>query len=114
MTRADYIGELFDCAGSAIVHYPHVTGFKREGTSSEAAPDSKRANALRDRVLAALRVYVPMTADEIASALGEDRLSIRPRCSELIALGKIKETGQRRPNASGKMAAVLEAIILCT
>jgi hypothetical protein len=47
-----------------------------------------------------------LTADEVAAALGESVLSIRPRMSELRRLGEIADTGDRRRNASGHTAAV--------
>jgi predicted ArsR family transcriptional regulator len=46
------------------------------------------------------------TADEAASELGESILAIRPRLSELVALGKIEDSGLRRKNASGMTATV--------
>jgi hypothetical protein len=46
------------------------------------------------------------TADEIAARLGESILTIRPRITELNKLCKIKDTGVRRPNSSGRNAIV--------
>jgi len=37
-------------------------------------------------------------------------LSIRPRLTELLALGKIADTGETRTNASGKKATVWRAV----
>mgnify|MGYP000322982922 CR=1 FL=1 len=59
--------------------------------------------------LVKLRYFAGLTADECAAVLGESVLSIRPRFSELLGAGLIRETGQRRRNASGKMADVLVA-----
>lgn len=48
-----------------------------------------------------------MTTDECADRLGIDKLSIRPRFSELAALSKIADTGERHVNpSSGKRAIV--------
>lgn len=86
--------------------YPQQPGWKRTETSRAAADDvAQKAPLLREKVLSALR-KVPMTADECADHLGIDKLSIRPRCSELSAMGKIVDTGDRRLNASGKRAVV--------
>jgi predicted ArsR family transcriptional regulator len=86
--------------------YPNSPGYKRPGTSREAAEAIKpRAAILRERSLAALK-HRPMTADEVAAHLGESVLSIRPRITELHELGLIEQTGERRRNASGRMAAV--------
>lgn len=89
--------------------YPHAPGFKRQGTSAEAAKAVKsRAATLRDEVLQVL-ARAALTADEVAERLGESVLSVRPRLSELSARGLIAETGARRQNASGKMASVWRA-----
>ena len=47
-----------------------------------------------------------LTADELAARLEKDRWSIQPRTSELRRKGLIRDSGQRRPNGSGKMAIV--------
>jgi predicted ArsR family transcriptional regulator len=86
--------------------YPSQPGWKGMETSRAAADDvAPKAPRLREMVLVALRDK-PRTADECADHLGIDKLSIRPRCSELSALGKIVDTGDRRLNASGKRAVV--------
>lgn len=92
--------------------YPRQAGWKAPGTSAAAAA-SVDAAALRVRVQAVLARLGPLTADEVAEALKppgmkveEFRLSIRPRCSELRLAGRIVDTGLRRRNRSGHMAAV--------
>ena len=47
-----------------------------------------------------------LTADELAARLDMDRWSIQPRTSELKRKGLILDSGQRRPNATGKLAIV--------
>ena len=84
--------------------YPQTAGYKRIGTSSDAA-HSIDARTLRGKVLEELS-RAPGTADELALRLHIDKLSIRPRCSELAALGKVEDSGVRRLNASGKKAVV--------
>lgn len=88
--------------------YPAAAGFKGAETSFEAAR-SIDAKTLQRLVLAQLYVR-PMTADEIADRLGIDKLSIRPRCSELKAQGKLTDSGIRRENASGKRAIVYRLV----
>ena len=87
--------------------YPYAPGFKEQGSTSEEAAHSMtgRAKTLRDHVYALLKAR-PRTADEIAGALSESVLSVRPRLSELRARGQIMATAERRPNKSGKMATV--------
>ena len=64
-----------------------------------------RADTLRAAVLAALD-RAPMTADEVAAAIGESVLAIRPRVAELHQAGAIYNTSERRPNLSGRLATV--------
>lgn len=87
--------------------YPHSPGFKARETAHAAAQSIKpKAKRLQGLCLNALAQHGPMTADECADRLQLDKLSIRPRFSELAALRKVTDTGQRRENASGKRAIV--------
>jgi hypothetical protein len=47
-----------------------------------------------------------LTADELAARLRMNRWSIQPRTTELRRKGLIRDSGQRRPNCTGKMAIV--------
>lgn len=88
--------------------YPAVPGFKARETSAAAAEAMKpKAATLRAKVLDELR-NGPGTADELSDRLHIDKLSIRPRCSELAARSRIRDSGARRPNGSGKSAIVWE------
>lgn len=88
-------------------HEPRETpGYKDTDTSLKAAEKIKgRAGTLR---MTAYRILCeskePMTADEIALRMGETVLSMRPRLSELVETGRIKDSGQRGVNASGHSA----------
>lgn len=89
--------------------YPNSPGWKKDGTSKLAARAIKpRANSIRNQVLEVLQ-HEALTADEVAEALDLSILTVRPRCSELLKLGLIEETGVRRLNDSGKLAEVLRA-----
>jgi len=87
--------------------YPQKPGFKRNGTSREAAQEmAEAAPDLRERCFRVIKEAIaPVTADEVAAKLGKSVLSIRPRVSELARLGRIVEAEQRRRNKSGKRAA---------
>ena len=85
--------------------YPKAPGFKAHGTSQEAA-QSVDVATLRANVLKALRRHGPMTADACAARLRRSVLSIRPRFSELRALGQIVDSGVRSKNESGHRAIV--------
>lgn len=91
--------------------YPHSPGFKKRDTAKKAAREMKpKAPTLRDACLKVLRQRgTGMTADEIAAELGKSVLSIRPRVSELAALGSLEDTGLRRDNRSMKQAIVWRA-----
>lgn len=86
--------------------YPIDAGWKEPASTSAQAAQAIDARTLQGLVLGALRTFGPLTADEIADGLHLDRLSIRPRLSELYALGKVEKTMQTRANASGKAARV--------
>lgn len=85
--------------------YPRSPGFKKRGTSSEAAAKVRKPNETHKRILELLR-QKPSTADEIADLLGLSVLYCRPRFSELASKGLICETGERRRNESGLSASV--------
>jgi predicted ArsR family transcriptional regulator len=91
-----------------VNNYPFTPGVKTERpeTSRQAASKMEsKAATLRERCFRLLQGD-SYTADEIAAALGEDRLAIRPRISELVAMGKIEDSGRRHKNESGARAAV--------
>lgn len=84
--------------------YPDRPGFKEGTTSREAAEAIEpRAGTLRRMALEFIRKHPGRTADEVADALGESVLTIRPRISELRAKGLVRVAG-RGQNKSGKAA----------
>lgn len=85
--------------------YPQTPGWRPTDTS-RAAAEQIDAGTLRAKVLQTIRAFGPLTADECAQRLCLSILSIRPRCTELRALGRLRDTGQRRANASGRHAIV--------
>lgn len=90
--------------------YPATPGFKREGTSEQAALEiAPLALTLKAHALIALKQKGPMTADECAAHLCRSILAVRPRCTELEADGLIEDSGERRTNGSGKSAIVWRA-----
>lgn len=85
--------------------YPAAAGWKTRDTSREAA-ERVPAKVLQAKVLAEYQRQRWMTADECAEALNIDKLSIRPRVTELSLANKIMDSGLRRKNASGRSAIV--------
>jgi predicted ArsR family transcriptional regulator len=67
---------------------------------------AKVAPKLREVVLTAFEKSKGMTADECAGRLGLSILTVRPRVTELSRLGKLRDSGARRANGSGKKAIV--------
>lgn len=91
--------------------YPDDPGFKARETSAAAAEAmADTAPILRARCLATLERSNGLTADEVAGRLGASILSVRPRISELTRLGKVRDCGDRRQNASGRRAIVWAAV----
>ncbi|APZ98046.1 hypothetical protein BWQ93_05800 [Sphingopyxis sp. QXT-31] len=90
-----------------LFNYPHQPGARDRDTSRAAAEHvASTAPLLRARALAVVECSNGLTADEVAGKLGLSILSIRPRLTELSRLGKVRDSGQRRPNASGRKAIV--------
>jgi len=93
--------------------YPDVPGAKEKGGTSESAAVSvaNRAAAVRARVLAVFTAAGArgLTPDEAGKAVNEDKLTVRPRVSELRRDGLLIKTKRTRMNASMKMAAVYVA-----
>jgi hypothetical protein len=93
--------------GYDLFDYPLSPGHYGSDTSRAAAEHiASDAARLRTLVLGSLRHHGPATADEVAGRLALSILSVRPRCTELLKSGAIVDTGNRRPNSSGRNAKV--------
>ena len=94
---------------SLFTEYPLRPSYKYRDTSAQAAVAMEpRAPTLRDRCYRVLQQRA-RTADEVAAALGETVLAVRPRVTELARQRRVVDTGIRRENASGRKAAVWRA-----
>lgn len=89
--------------------YPHSPGFKTGSTSAEAAASMEEQAATLRYKAHSLLLLERLTADEVAGRLGESILAMRPRLSELHAVGSISDSGERRCNRSGRNAIVWKA-----
>jgi predicted ArsR family transcriptional regulator len=91
-------------AGAAAARIePRAASAACRGTRAEFV----RTERLRRLVLDVLAATPSgLTADEIAAALDESVLAVRPRVSELFHAGLIEKTGERRRNDSGLGAHV--------
>lgn len=92
-----------------MMGYPDSPGHRDVDTSIAAAdalaPKLGRLQLMAESAIRDAGAH-GLTADELAARLGMDRWSIQPRTSELRRKGLIRDSGQRRPNASGKLAIV--------
>lgn len=89
--------------------YPYAPGHRNVDTSIAAAVAlAPKLGRLQQMAWEAIRDAGQhgLTADELAALLRMDRWSIQPRTTELKRQGLIRDSGQRRKNATGKMAIV--------
>lgn len=100
------------CAASsepAADQYPNHPGARPIDTSQDAAAAlAPHLGRLQKLVLDAIEGAGErgLTTDEAASAVNLDRWSVQPRTSELRRLLKIRDSGNRRPNCTGRAAIV--------
>lgn len=87
--------------------YPNIPHPGVTDTSREAA-EHIDAKTWMNRVLSAVREK-PSTMSEVALAYGVLTTTVRPRGSQLSALGFIRDSGQRRKNQFGRNETVYEA-----
>lgn len=89
--------------------YPDAPGHRNVDTSIAAADAlAPKLGQLQRMAETTIRDagHSGLTADELAARLGMDRWSIQPRTTELKRKGLIRDSGQRRQNATGKQAIV--------
>ncbi len=89
--------------------YPDAPGHRNVSTSIKAemdlAPKLGRLQRMAQEAILAAGDSGP-TADELAAALHVSRWTIQPRTSELRRKGCIRDSGQPRPNVTGKHSIV--------
>jgi hypothetical protein len=56
------------------------------------------------------RYFSGLTDDELEQATGWRHQTVSARRRELVLLGKVKDSGKRRPTRSGRSATVWEAV----
>lgn len=104
------MSEHFVCANE---RYPNNPGDRGIDTSIAAGEAIRPIlGNLQRMVLAAVRDAGErgVTTNELAARLDMGRDSVQPRTSELRRLGRIADSGRRRPNANGKAAIVWVAV----
>ena len=92
-----------------MMTYPDTPGHRNVDTSiaaaNDLAPQLGRLQRLAETAIRAAGIY-GLAADELAAQLNINRWSIQPRTTELKRKGLIRDSGLRRPNATGKRAIV--------
>ncbi len=83
---------------------PSVNGSITSAAAADSL-DSTTLNAMQRRVLAYLEQHGPATDEEIATGLGMNPSTQRPRRIELERFGLVVKDGTRR-TSSGRMACV--------
>jgi len=87
-----------------LFDYPNTPGFKRYGTSSDAAKAIKpKQKSMQERIMnyAFYCGFIGFIPDEAAAALDLRVITTRARISELKLAGCLVEMGIRRKNADG-------------
>jgi len=87
-----------------MTDYPYEPGHRGIDTSIAAAESiADQLPKLQASVMAAVLAAKDrgVTGDEIAAHLGWERHRVRPRTSELRRLGRIADSGLRRPSQMG-------------
>lgn len=93
--------------------YPINAGHRGDGASKLAAhevdsnPDRKLQTQIS--IVVAAMVWPDYVVDQIASEIGEDRLYVRPRASELVNMGVLVKRGKKISPSFGRVANLLEA-----
>lgn len=93
-----------------LFDYPVGPGFAVGSATSQAAAAKVEPKITGGRaiVLEAFKAAgaTGLTADQAAERTGQTILYVRPRVTELGALGKLKRKGETRTNESGQQADV--------
>ena len=92
--------DLFAWTPDAYPTSPGSKAPRRETSVAAAVSIQPQAPVLRERCFSVIQ-EAPRTADEVADVLGIHFLTARPRLSELCQLGKIVDSGERRPSRGG-------------
>lgn len=84
--------------------YPNEPGHKAGGASLLAAHKIKpSAGSIKERVAACFeRNRGGMTPDQCAQMIGEDKLNVRPRVSELVVSGTLIKLATLHRDMTGK------------
>lgn len=91
---------------------PDTPGYKETAVSKANASNNllkRRLGTLREQIYQLFLHGFIGTADEAADRLGYSVLSVRPRCTELVRMGKVRKARQVKYGPMGKLMWQLEA-----
>ncbi len=93
--------------------YPAQPGFKEKAGCSQGAAEMMlpKQTKLHEEILKCIKSKTWATPEEVAEALNEDILCIRPRFTEMKLLGLIEKTPFREKNKRGNNVAIWEAVL---
>ena len=87
--------------------YPHTAGHRGVDTSiASAEAITPKVKCYREVVFESLADDGPATSWELAERLDIEFPVIQPRTSELKKLGRIEDSGERKPTRFGKKSIV--------
>lgn len=92
--------------------YPHKAGYRKDECSKEAARRiDGTLNERQELVYKALQTYPNgATSEQIALFLHKPALSIKPRMTELLLMGKIRKSGRKSKTEMGGVCHIWEIV----
>ena len=87
-------------------------GYQSRDTSLEAASYDKGGKmSLREKAYKVIeQSLIPMSADHVADELQKSFISVRPRITELVNEGRIRDSGDRGKSRWGKTCILWESV----
>ena len=100
-----------DCASSSYPNHPGARAGSPETSHEAAETIAPLANGRRARILAVLKEHLGgLCSEQIGELTGLSRYAIRPRISELVALGEVERTYSRTINDVGSSVVIWRAV----
>lgn len=107
--RMPYTAEV-EPAGVQVIPVRCAAARHGDPETAHAAARGARGSAIAEMVASHLREAGPRTTEEIAAEIGLSLVTVSPRLAPLARAGRVRDSGSRRRNASGRLAIVWEAL----
>jgi predicted ArsR family transcriptional regulator len=87
-------------------------GYQNRDTSLKAASYDKNGKlSLREKAYKVIKQsLLPISADQVADKLQKSFISVRPRITELVNEGRIRDSGKRGKSLWGKTCILWESV----